>query len=230
MLFSRTKAANVQAILYTSPSHTPQAPRWRVLFPFSTPLLPAERSKYADRANAILGGALAKETWTLSQAFYYGATSSNTDFQIVALPSTTTIDQLPDTAEEQPYVKPKGSSASAANKAPKPDLIEDLPNRLKRVIKSGDPKKFGFGTDRSPLVFYVACELIRLGWSDERIAELLTDSELPISAHVRDQGNPAAYAKKQVRDARAKVDVDWVYGREGILPDNQKTSRALWIP
>ena len=46
--------------------------RWRVWLPFSKPLPPAQRRRMVNRANGLLGGVLAKESWTLSQAFFIG--------------------------------------------------------------------------------------------------------------------------------------------------------------
>lgn len=64
--------AGIEAILYTSPSHTDQAPRWRVLCPLSRKYLPHERQRYVARLNGVLGGILAPESFNLSQSFYYG--------------------------------------------------------------------------------------------------------------------------------------------------------------
>lgn len=64
--------AGVQAIIYTSPSHTPGKPRWRVLAPTSQAYAPALRRELAGRVNAALGGCLRPESFTLSQAFYFG--------------------------------------------------------------------------------------------------------------------------------------------------------------
>jgi hypothetical protein len=62
----------VQAVIYTSPSHAPSAPRWRVLAPLSREVAPHERREYVGRLNGILGGILAHESFTLSQTFYIG--------------------------------------------------------------------------------------------------------------------------------------------------------------
>jgi hypothetical protein len=69
---ARAREAGVSTILYTSPSHTPEKPRWRGLFPFAGAMLPAGRALMADRANAIFGGVLSRETWALSQAYFFG--------------------------------------------------------------------------------------------------------------------------------------------------------------
>lgn len=66
------QGANIAAVLYTSPSHTAERPRWRVLLPFSEPALPEKRGEYLGRANRLLGGIASRESFTLSQSFYLG--------------------------------------------------------------------------------------------------------------------------------------------------------------
>ena len=68
----RLEAVGIACVCYTSPSHTLTKPRWRVLLPFSRELPPGRRSKMVDRVNGVLGGVLSRESWSLSQAFYYG--------------------------------------------------------------------------------------------------------------------------------------------------------------
>jgi hypothetical protein len=65
--------AHVAALVYTTARHTIDAPRWRVLCPCSTELLAGERDRLVDRLHGVLGGILAPESWTLSQAYFYGA-------------------------------------------------------------------------------------------------------------------------------------------------------------
>jgi len=69
---AKLRAANVRAVLYTSPSHKPEAPRWRVLLPLLDPAVPGEREALVGRANRILGGVASRESFTLSQSFYIG--------------------------------------------------------------------------------------------------------------------------------------------------------------
>lgn len=64
--------AGICAVLYTSPSHTPQRPRWRALLPLSEPAIPEKRREYVGRANRVLGGIATRESFTLSQSFYLG--------------------------------------------------------------------------------------------------------------------------------------------------------------
>lgn len=64
--------AQCRAIIYTSPSHTAEKPRWRVLAPTSRAMPPAARYALLARVNGALGGVLTGESFTLSQGYYYG--------------------------------------------------------------------------------------------------------------------------------------------------------------
>lgn len=67
------QAAGIEAFIYTTPSHTPDKPRFRVLCPLSQPIQPAKRHPIVARLNGVLGGILAEESFRLSQPFYVGA-------------------------------------------------------------------------------------------------------------------------------------------------------------
>ncbi|QIG91490.1 hypothetical protein [Bradyrhizobium sp. 6(2017)] len=72
------KAMCISALIYTSPSHAPDAPRWRILALTSQPLPPEMRAKLVARLDGFLKAKLgaekiaANESFTLSQAYYYG--------------------------------------------------------------------------------------------------------------------------------------------------------------
>jgi hypothetical protein len=65
--------AKVPAVIYSSPSHRPDRPRWRILAPFSRALPPERRAQMVSRIAGLLPVEMAPESWTLSQAFFYGA-------------------------------------------------------------------------------------------------------------------------------------------------------------
>lgn len=69
---ARLRAAGVEAVIYTSASHTPEKPRWRVLAPLSCVHLPSQRRDLVSLLNGALGGILNGESWTLSQVYYFG--------------------------------------------------------------------------------------------------------------------------------------------------------------
>lgn len=68
----RARRYGVSACFYTSASHRPDAPRWRVLVPLGRECPLSERPAYMDRLNGVLGGVLTAESWTPSQAFLIG--------------------------------------------------------------------------------------------------------------------------------------------------------------
>ncbi len=68
----RLRKAGIAGLFYTSPSHRPDAPRWRILCPTSRALPPAERDQLMARLMGVLDGALSPESFTLSQTYYYG--------------------------------------------------------------------------------------------------------------------------------------------------------------
>jgi Primase C terminal 2 (PriCT-2) len=71
------EAARLSALLYTSPSHTEEKPRWRVLCPTSRDLPPEQRAKLVARLNGTFGGVFAPESFTLSQSYYFGSVQRN---------------------------------------------------------------------------------------------------------------------------------------------------------
>src|SRR5262249_38598909 len=101
-----------EAIIYTSPSHTDERPRWRILCPFSTELPPLHRKQMMGRLNGVFCNIFAVESWTLSQSYYFGAVRGNTGHRVEVIEGTR-IDQLdeldeiwcgkPDTIEKRGY-------------------------------------------------------------------------------------------------------------------------------
>lgn len=68
----RLEAAGIEAVVYTTASHTPSAPRWRVFALLSSPCAPVERRRHVATLNGALGGVLNAESFALSQSFYFG--------------------------------------------------------------------------------------------------------------------------------------------------------------
>lgn len=63
---------NIEAMIYTSPSHCEERPRWRVLAPLSGACSVQERRRYVAMLNSALGGILAAESFAAAQCFFYG--------------------------------------------------------------------------------------------------------------------------------------------------------------
>lgn len=65
----------IEAIIVTTPSHGLKGNRWRVITPFAIHRSLEERHDLLGRLNTLLGGILAGESFTASQAFYVGHVS-----------------------------------------------------------------------------------------------------------------------------------------------------------
>ena len=63
---------NIRAILYSTWSCTSDIPRWRVLVPLSKPFPKTAHCKMLSRLNGALGGILARESFTVAQAYFIG--------------------------------------------------------------------------------------------------------------------------------------------------------------
>ena len=100
--------SGVLALVYTTPSHTPDAPRWRVVCPTSRTLRPDERRQWVDALDARLGNILSPESRALSQIYYFGCTNT-AEHHATALLDGAPIDTLP-----QPTLARKGSKANGA--------------------------------------------------------------------------------------------------------------------
>lgn len=85
------KDRGLEAVVYPSPSHTAERPRYRVLLPFSKEFhrddypLKAVRREAIKYAEAALGFQFASESYTLSQAFYFGHLPS-TPYEFYSIP------------------------------------------------------------------------------------------------------------------------------------------------
>lgn len=104
----RLEQAGIAAMVYTSPSHTEDAPRWRILCPTSVEMAGAARQHLVGRLNGLFNGILAGESFTLSQSYYFGSVNRNPS-HTVRLIDGTAIDEHDDLDEiwtGKPNTKP----------------------------------------------------------------------------------------------------------------------------
>ena len=78
----RLLKAGILSLIYTSPRHCAEAPRWRVLCPTSVELDPGQRQWMLGRLNGVLRGIISQESWTLSQSYYFGRVNQNPLHQV----------------------------------------------------------------------------------------------------------------------------------------------------
>lgn len=112
---ARLEQQGVAATCYTSPSHTEDAPRWRVLCPLSAPMPPERRRQMLGRLNGLLGGIFSRESWTLSQAYYFGSVAHNPSHRVELIDGTT-IDQHDDL--DAIWIGPGNTDATGAMDEP----------------------------------------------------------------------------------------------------------------
>lgn len=117
----------VRCVLYTTPTHRPEAPRWRVLAPLSEEHEPASRAQLVARINGVLGGILTSESFTLSQSFYFGRVAG-VEYEAIAIDGDY-IDHRDDL--DSVAVFPEGQAASGGARD---DTTDD---ELREKIRAG---------------------------------------------------------------------------------------------
>jgi predicted P-loop ATPase len=128
---ARADAVDVAYIAYNSPSHRPGHDRWRFVFPLSQEAHPGEKLLLTNIGNGILAGVASRESWPLSQGFYYGHVDG-TPFEVVVGDSERCIDEADLSNIAIPFQPPPGSTKGA-----KPDFDRMTEQELLEVIQSG---------------------------------------------------------------------------------------------
>ncbi|RWQ89265.1 MAG: AAA family ATPase [Mesorhizobium sp.] len=125
----RLKRAGVTALVYTTPSHTPAAPRWRVLAPCSTEVTPDRRAALVARLNGLLDGDVDGASFTLSQSYYFGNVKGRPRVRAFPIEGRRYIDQAADldaTAVGRRARHRANDNAPPAGPFDEAGLIEDL--------------------------------------------------------------------------------------------------------
>ena len=93
-VINKLNELNVRGMVYTTASHTEKSPRWRVVVPVSEPFEHKQEvfELLVGTLNSIVGGALANESYSPLQAWYYGPVSQVV-FEALCSTGTRDIDQ-----------------------------------------------------------------------------------------------------------------------------------------
>jgi hypothetical protein len=126
--------ADLLCLIYTSPSHTEDAPRWRVLCPTSEELPPDRRDKLFGRLNGVFGGIFSGESWTLSQSYFFGSVNRNPSHRAEVLDGTA-VDLLHD-LDQVWRGKFNTATKRDADGAPRQGPLDEV--ALLEEIRSGD--------------------------------------------------------------------------------------------
>ena len=122
----------LRGLIYTSPSYSIERPRWRILLPTSCELSPKEHEGLARSAASLFTTTFGKESFTLSQAFFYGSAdkietsggemADGTPVMVEIVDGDfVDLADLPAWTEDQ---KPKRSAAKAFKNGPPADRDE----------------------------------------------------------------------------------------------------------
>jgi hypothetical protein len=84
---------DIAALVYTSPSHTDDHPRWRALAPFAGPMPPPFRATALDRLQGLINCDFGPESWVLSQSFFIGHIAGTPAPRVLLVDGNLTIDQ-----------------------------------------------------------------------------------------------------------------------------------------
>lgn len=142
------EAHGIRAAVYTSPSHTPEAPRWRVICPLTTPVPPEQRAALLARLNGALGGILAPESFTLSQSYYFGRVEGAMEYKVLTTfddpDDGTCVDDLPELeaiAKGKPSKSPAASPGAIGVAGDPLAAIAATRQQLGRPLKTGDNRR-----------------------------------------------------------------------------------------
>jgi hypothetical protein len=100
----------ITALVYASPSSLVDGhgPRWRAVCPFTRELSPEQHYQMVARLNGLFGGTLALESFTLSQAYYFGSVSGTPTRATIIVNGLQYLDQA-DELDESAVGKSNGS-------------------------------------------------------------------------------------------------------------------------
>ena len=189
--------ANLLAILYTSPSYTDDAPRWRVLCPLSQEYPPHQRDAFMARLNGLFGGVFSNESWTLSQSYYFGSIQQNPSHSVITIDGECVDlrDDLDAAAIGRPRKQTlRSNGANGQYFASRPEETMDARLRglvtslLDKVRNAGDGQKHYTLRDTARTL---GGYLHMIGWTDREAVDRLVGA-LPASVKNWDAAREAA--------------------------------------
>ena len=176
-------STGIAAIVYTSPSHTEDAQRWRLLCPLSRDYDPPERDRFMARLNGLFQGSLSRESFARSQSYYYGSVrkSPSHRVEIIEGDALDLRDDLDTTAvgraaEQAPPLQKRAVASAGANAGAYCQTV--LRSALERVRNAADGTKHHTLRDQARLLGGFAHAA---GWSRDAIVTELLEA-LPKSA------------------------------------------------
>jgi hypothetical protein len=176
---TRLREAEIVALLYETPSSTPEAPHWRVLAPTAQEhrgdeaTLRGLRERFLARLNGVLGGVLAGESFVLSQSYYFGNVDGKPEIRTEVCEGWQRVDQLDDTGaiykngrnEPTPRREPVAAPDGLFESGDDPVLLAEINRQIKIFTE-----RQGVGeTPTGARVFELATWLLKLRVGDKII-------------------------------------------------------------
>lgn len=88
------KRLHVTALLYSTPSSTPEKPRWRCICPLGREWPGADRQRFLARLNGVFGGSLDPASFNLSLSYYYGSIPGKPRVKVVLVDGSLFLDDM----------------------------------------------------------------------------------------------------------------------------------------
>lgn len=202
------RAAGLLCLVYTSPSHSEDGPRWRVLCPLSREYTPDERDRFLGRLNGLFGGMFAPESWTLSQSYYYGSVNHNPSHraEVARGEPIDLLDALDIGAIGRP-VKSKTNGATHHGPATPPGMVTDkriralFESQLAHISAAADGAKYSTMRD---IAFAIGGRLHLSNWSDVDVVEACMIELEKCSSPVKDWNHARKNAAEAVAAGRLR--------------------------
>ena len=132
-----------------------------------------------------------------------------------------------------PYYDPDDLPTTEAEALAEPDIqdlgyvdvtrVEGLKDRTQVIVTQGlDPDEPDRHPSRSEWLFDAVCNLLREGATDSQVYSIITDPSYKISESVLEASNVDAYARRQIRSAKANLAAD----EQDLLLDPQNADRS----
>lgn len=178
--FKAVTEMGISALVYTSPSHSPGAERWRILAPTSQALPPAARVRLVARLNGALKTKLsadtvaANESFALSLSYYFGWVMNKPDLDHRAEVSIGDFIDLRDDLAQFEVVGAKTADQTSADES---DPFANYSDRYGPKRGKSDEELLGLLKQsratpgkgwREPMLLFIG-STIGKGWSDLQI-------------------------------------------------------------
>lgn len=183
----RLKALGLVSLVYTSPSHgmPGKGQRWRLVLPLSEPLPPDDYADLVARVNGVFGGALADESFRITQAYFFGLVEGQPPTQTFVVQGSRFVDEAADLDAQA--LGPSRPPSDLLSETPQAAVDQsDIPEALSRALnclkyakarvleaaKKGHSRTEEIHRQAVHLGGYVACNTL----TEEQVREALTEA------------------------------------------------------